>query len=292
MSLPLPLEAGSSPLTRGKRRGESAPAAGGGLIPAHAGKTSARPPTATGGTAHPRSRGENGTRSDLAYVTEGSSPLTRGKREAETGERVLGGLIPAHAGKTSRPCPPAPGGWAHPRSRGENRSRRERKPATTGSSPLTRGKRVAVGGRCNVGGLIPAHAGKTDTGGVSTYGHGAHPRSRGENHGVQSRIVNQTGSSPLTRGKPQSEQPISGTSGLIPAHAGKTGGCRPRVPRRAAHPRSRGENLRSRLRPTWCSGSSPLTRGKPWRTGRRRLPTRAHPRSRGENRLVHGIFFL
>ena len=50
--------------------------------------------------AHPRSRGENGTRSDLAYVIEGSSPLTRGKPplDGEMGE-VLG-LIPAHAGKT------------------------------------------------------------------------------------------------------------------------------------------------------------------------------------------------
>ena len=52
-------EAGSSPLTRGKRGEDRFTLAGLGLIPAHAGKT----PGDVGGTqsmwAHPRSRGEN-----------------------------------------------------------------------------------------------------------------------------------------------------------------------------------------------------------------------------------------
>ena len=50
---------------------------------------------------------------------------------------------------------------------------------------------------------------------------------------------------------------------LIPAHAGKTGyDCRWAVVR-AAHPRSRGENV-GRSPPVGSrSGSSPLTRGKP-----------------------------
>ena len=70
----------------------------------------------------------------------------------------------------------------------------------------------------------------------------AHPRSRGENHGVQSRIVNQTGSSPLTRGKlvQVTGQAVGG--GLIPAHAGKTRSARGTSPPDRAHPRSRGEN--------------------------------------------------
>ena len=91
----------------------------------------------------------------------GSSPLTRGKphSEAEAGERVR--LIPAHAGKTVTSSALADSAAAHPRSRGENEKSVFLNGLEWGSSPLTRGKRVAVGGRGNVGGLIPAHAGKT-----------------------------------------------------------------------------------------------------------------------------------
>ena len=49
-------------------------------------------------------------------------------------------LIPAHAGKT-RPTASTPTRRpAHPRSRGENRGLRFRRPSDDGSSPLTRGK--------------------------------------------------------------------------------------------------------------------------------------------------------
>ena len=92
--------AGSSPLTRGKLTKDAALKERAGLIPAHAGKTGRPAPTSRGDRAHPRSRGENGTRSDLAYVTEGSSPLTRGKRDVGGVRPSGGGLIPAHAGKT------------------------------------------------------------------------------------------------------------------------------------------------------------------------------------------------
>ena len=51
-------------------------------------------------------------------------------------------------------------------------------------------------------------------------------------------------------------------SGLIPAHAGKTAPMVESVSRSAAHPRSRGENVRGSFRPRACTGSSPLTRGK------------------------------
>ena len=72
-----------------------------GLIPAHAGKTPFLRDGFFPGQAHPRSRGENGTRSDLAYITEGSSPLTRGKHHRRPDWRARPRLIPAHAGKTS-----------------------------------------------------------------------------------------------------------------------------------------------------------------------------------------------
>ena len=91
-------------------------------------------------------------------------------------------------------------------------------------------------------GLIPAHAGKTDTGGVSTYGHGAHPRSRGENTMMLRHEASTSGSSPLTRGKRVIVVGLDVRLGLIPAHAGKTRNSTRRSWTLAAHPRSRGEN--------------------------------------------------
>ena len=91
--------------------------------------------------AHPRSRGENSHEPLPAPSSEGSSPLTRGKPKLELLKRYLGGLIPAHAGKTNLRYASRAMYRAHPRSRGENGG------ATgLGTSPFW---------------LIPAHAGKT-----------------------------------------------------------------------------------------------------------------------------------
>ena len=94
-------QAGSSPLTRGKhtRRPRSPRRAR--LIPAHAGKTRVQRWPAVHASAHPRSRGENVAGIYLAYRRRGSSPLTRGKLSDELAYEHNGGLIPAHAGKTS-----------------------------------------------------------------------------------------------------------------------------------------------------------------------------------------------
>ena len=92
---------GSSPLTRGKLRVHGSDGVGGGLIPAHAGKT-CRPWSRTRPKrAHPRSRGENKGTDRSAYLNEGSSPLTRGKLTRMEVSSSRKGLIPAHAGKTS-----------------------------------------------------------------------------------------------------------------------------------------------------------------------------------------------
>ena len=215
-------EGGSSPLTRGKPSDRREHSGDNGLIPAHAGKTSRSRRDGKSWRAHPRSRGENGTRSDLAYVTEGSSPLTRGKRGARDHRRGQAGLIPAHAGKTKPSAYQTARCTAHPRSRGENVFQVMRIWPRSGSSPLTRGK-LAVGVfRWFLAGLIPAHAGKTAHGLSPRLVDWAHPRSRGENTVCSFTPGMSGGSSPLTRGKRFSARSSSDASGLIPAHAGKT----------------------------------------------------------------------
>ena len=99
---------------------------------------------------------------------------------------------------------------------------------------------------------------------------------------------------------------MPGRSRLIPAHAGKTAFMVSVLSVFGAHPRSRGENSSEASKACVAGGSSPLTRGKPYRSGptscgRRLIPAHAgktasvsilpshasaHPRSRGENPLT------
>ena len=92
---------GSSPLTRGKQGCNKTCNKTRGLIPAHAGKTGARRDHHRVARAHPRSRGENWTVAAGSGSGQGSSPLTRGKRERAAHPSCHVGLIPAHAGKTA-----------------------------------------------------------------------------------------------------------------------------------------------------------------------------------------------
>ena len=212
---------GSSPLTRGKqpdvrhRRGLT------GLIPAHAGKTSASTWTRFAPRAHPRSRGENSQRAAGDGSNTGSSPLTRGKQG--DGMCAFGGfgLIPAHAGKTDERLLARAQGEAHPRSRGENVMQVRGDNGIEGSSPLTRGKLLRPSRATTPRRLIPAHAGKTVT--------CCPPHLR-------------AGSSPLTRGKHLRYLHRRRREGLIPAHAGKTHREESGERDEWAHPRSRGEN--------------------------------------------------
>ena len=113
-----------------------------GLIPAHAGKTSGVLMQYFVQRAHPRSRGENELSVRRCASGEGSSPLTRGKPPTKLSFVLIRGLIPAHAGKTATGYPFCALARAHPRSRGENAAYVGDVPNDTGSSPLTRGKRL------------------------------------------------------------------------------------------------------------------------------------------------------
>ena len=173
--------AGSSPLTRGKLVEAASGFLLKRLIPAHAGKTSSYKVPGFRAGAHPRSRGENVAVSVPTGGREGSSPLTRGKRDERVVSGYDDGLIPAHAGKTDRPHAGHLLAGAHPRSRGENSTSDEKPARGMGSSPLTRGKPLGLVLGFGNAGLIPAHAGKTAWVGLGWLGMGAHPRSRGEN---------------------------------------------------------------------------------------------------------------
>ena len=152
---------GSSPRVRGKRLQLGEKPVQRGLIPARAGKTSPRTSSSTAPAAHPRACGENGVSQGMGCGVGGSSPRVRGKRWCGGCVSGIGGLIPARAGKTGRPCTAAS--------------------AAGGSSPRVRGKRAdRCAGQPRVG-LIPARAGKTRDVCLRLYPARAHPRACGEN---------------------------------------------------------------------------------------------------------------
>ena len=113
---------GSSPLTRGKHKEDRISGHGRGLIPAHAGKTHQATCPVPDTRAHPRSCRENNMHYATLSRRLGSSPLTRGKPCDRAADRLPGGLIPAHTGRTCVRYAGCLCSRAHPRSCGENTS--------------------------------------------------------------------------------------------------------------------------------------------------------------------------
>ena len=172
---------GSSPLTRGKHNAMPPARSGQGLIPTHAGKTRSGWRAVVRPGAHPHSRGENTRLMPCQIVSQGSSPLTRGKPAGRVTSSCTLGLIPTHAGKTTPRRATRITRRAHPHSRGENRHHASHAITRTGSSPLTRGKLYTCSHPRQCTRLIPTHAGKTLVIGGGAGLPTAHPHSRGEN---------------------------------------------------------------------------------------------------------------
>ena len=98
---------GSSPLARGLLEGRRRRGRGLGIIPARAGFTAVGGGQAPGPRDHPRSRGVYKLRGSGKWAQNGSSPLARGLPAAEVEGGGQVGIIPARAGFTGEPAPPA-----------------------------------------------------------------------------------------------------------------------------------------------------------------------------------------
>ena len=111
----------------------------------------------------------------------GSSPRMRGKPPRVREHDYRSRLIPAHAGKTSEIVAVSYAGKAHPRACGENPQGKLIAEKSRGSSPRMRGKHLRIKGESPSLGLIPAHAGKTNSRRPAPGRVQAHPRACGEN---------------------------------------------------------------------------------------------------------------
>ncbi|SUU07579.1 Domain of uncharacterised function (DUF2825) [Actinomyces denticolens] len=210
---------------------------------------------------HPRIRGVHGFSDDAVHGVSGSSPHTRGARDAVPPDFDIQGIIPAYAGCTLRRSASGTPSGDHPRIRGVHARRGGWSGAWLGSSPHTRGAPDRRPGAGGPPGIIPAYAGCTA---IQRYGPAEfqdHPRIRGVHARDLQFVRRPEGSSPHTRGAPNTGQLKIPANGIIPAYAGCTRLRRLIDPGRPDHPRIRGVHPPVSRITNITPGSSPHTRG-------------------------------
>ena len=112
--------AGSPPRMRGKHDEKRDGCMGGGITPAHAGKTMRGHCLRSTRRDHPRACGENFTPLPCGMMVAGSPPRMRGKQTINQMLSAHLGITPAHAGKTPLPLITESLRRDHPRACGEN----------------------------------------------------------------------------------------------------------------------------------------------------------------------------
>ena len=184
-------------------------------------------------------------------MVSGSSPHTRGARQAILPVSSLARIIPAYAGSTPRSIRVIQDRQDHPRIRGEHALDPTARSGGRGSSPHTRGAQIGGHRRAATRRIIPAYAGSTRSAPGTRSSYRDHPRIRGEHANFPYTVFRACGSSPHTRGARHERGQGGVDAGIIPAYAGSTPiELRPQRGRRD-HPRIRGEHRRTGL--TWPS---------------------------------------
>ena len=158
----------------------------------------------------------------LRRVCRGSSPRMRGTPDVLKSWIGPVGIIPAHAGNTRAATPPPAVREDHPRACGEHQPVYPALLVTVGSSPRMRGTHDPITALCVLRGIIPAHAGNTESTLTVRKKYRDHPRACGE-HRFPCEILRILG-------------------WIIPAHAGNTRKALKVVDVCGDHPRACGEH--------------------------------------------------
>ena len=211
-----------------------------GIIPAHAGFTTAGRLGFLSTRDHPRTRGVYTRTTRTMNHHRGSSPHTRGLQHSVTIDGSFRGIIPAHAGFTWTLAFGIVIAMDHPRTRGVYPTTRRSSGMMPGSSPHTRGLLPQLPATRELGRIIPAHAGFTPGALPEGLPHGDHPRTRGVYRHRLGQRFPADGSSPHTRGLRQGLLQGDPQVRIIPAHAGFTPARPYRSRRSSDHPRTRG----------------------------------------------------
>ena len=195
-----------------------------GIIPAHAGNTIVAKLKKYAWRDHPRACGEHYKSATIGGTETGSSPRMRGTPDQKLKKKQEDGIIPAHAGNTP-PLGLEPRTHGdHPRACGEHSSAPSAVLSRSGSSPRMRGTPRHRGEEHVRRGIIPAHAGNTRAKRTGTPYRRDHPRACGEHITGNADDAVKAGSSPRMRGTLRARGGHLRGIGIIPAHAGNTGG--------------------------------------------------------------------
>ena len=213
-----------------------------GIIPAHAGNTSAMQSGRRTPGDHPRACGEHLDPSHVDEKTWGSSPRMRGTHLHKWHVLEFRGIIPAHAGNTPSSRWSETGCRDHPRACGEHLVRPAAGKVAVGSSPRMRGTPHAPPHATPDCRIIPAHAGNTNTNMDPNHGSGDHPRACGEHELLKKQPEPGVGSSPRMRGTLCARDFAVQPYGIIPAHAGNTYLINASKVFQRDHPRACGEH--------------------------------------------------
>ncbi len=211
----------------------------------------------------------------------GSSPRLRGTPNGGRAQGVVGGIIPALAGNTTRSGSNRRLPWDHPRACGEHNLPDGSMVWRAGSSPRLRGTPQWPVDAAAYAGIIPALAGNTNSGFWASTRTRDHPRACGEHPVVHETLRVTAGSSPRLRGtRSRSRRGWSGRgiiprlrgtlrhgrlpsakAGIIPALAGNTRNKKSKHASTRDHPRACGEHSPSCDWTSTGMGSSPRLRG-------------------------------
>ena len=154
-----------------------------------------------------------------------SPPRMRGKVWLHQKPGRVPGITPAYAGKSQRTAFPVAGGQDHPRVCGEKCPNCGRKMKQQGSPPRMRGKGAFELLDCQLDGITPAYAGKSQRTAFPVAGGQDHPRVCGEKPSLCIPLRFDKGSPPRMRGK------------AVPLRSAAASGCRgPSVPEYDAPP--------------------------------------------------------
>ena len=253
---------GSPPHMRGKEENMENKQQGRRITPAHAGKSAMKTPVSVMHQDHPRTCGEKQEPDSKKFAIKGSPPHMRGKAPADFSSSRNLGITPAHAGKRYRFSLTRNSCRDHPRTCGEKRPAEWKLPTAAGSPPHMRGKVPAHRRARTASRITPAHAGKSICGpGYLSFGKD-HPRTCGEKYAISSISLLVRGSPPHMRGKAEKGHRAEETTGITPAHAGKSTAFPTISELTRDHPRTCGEKIPGMILRTGELGSPPHMRGK------------------------------
>ena len=206
-------------------------------------------------------RGERALTIGGAVLAAGSSPHARGTRLRRDRAALVARFIPACAGNALSVACRICSCSVHPRMRGERLCAHQCVVSAAGSSPHARGTHRPTMTINAVARFIPACAGNACVRAYGANDKTVHPRMRGERRCAVAFARAGVGSSPHARGTHPARGRVWHDHRFIPACAGNAPSVSSRMPRRAVHPRMRGERWVPSFHILVTNGSSPHARG-------------------------------